>query len=910
MNSTAFFISFVTVPKGNNIKDFFEKEFYTDGVDSGLYKVYQDNLNNFSNSMFEEKDTLDNELYKPIPYFIFGDYDLGMISLVDDFTIGNRIFSSVHTYKTKNNGIKSNSFKYEIISGISTKKSFKNNSELHVHQNQSAWLAVIRLKVNNGLLIGTGISIYDEIVGILKEFQNDDIQISILYSFDSYEMTLVCFSKKFSFINELVSEIRVLDIGKLQPRNKDLLFDESILGNIYKKKSTREEFYKCHLFTSTNTTVGIHLDYLFGKSKQLPEEKIQLTTHIDVKPGHLEVLKNQISNKFGIQNYNCITDDSLIISYIWDTNDVESLPYCFLNDSESHYFKHFNKLITKINYTKTERLDSQLLTTEHPVYLSDTLNDLGVKFDEKQIVDVRNKLCSIGISKLVTDRLLRIVGDYNDCIGDVHLFSYFIELNGAIKTLFFEIKNAQKNINEGKYDLQEFHSIVSQSIGYLEKGYFCRWQQGYNFPKINDINIEHNGGIHSILSSFNEVYLSYVNILNLIDKNRKDDAFLYVTGEEKISSTSTRLRINYFHLFNPEFFFVVVAKEAFNGMKSRLTTTELEYYNIIEKETIEALKIYIYVNSTEITEIDKVLKDFIENENGLIEYLFIDYLVFKFSFNSDFLLYQHWMLSTLVTTSENYVKENYIQDDIFISTIVRLLLILYVSNEEKAKITSEFILCNPFDSILHEQWMRFIPGIIKLFTIPGQKGNYRILELLSNIIAFAEKKVNEWSEYELEAFADDYGVIKEYDRRKVLIDKLRNDFTIKLFAGEIVYFDKEYRETTYVTAIILAYTSLIVSPQFSYFLPLNKSDCIKNISKFVLPRKNGKPQLGKDLGNWEAYSQYYYPYLLDTQGGAFLNTYNARKKYMQVRSALYASLADFNFKTKFKYFKIRALKWT
>jgi hypothetical protein len=896
MNENTFSINLVSVPKGSQIRKFFNDEFYSEETEIGLFPSYKKGLLKYANTSVEVLSAQEEnikDLYRPIPYFIFGQFDLALISKIDDFNIGNRIFKPVHIYR---NSQSNHSYKYHIISGIVSSHAQLGQIALDDITADLPWITIIRLKINSGILIGNGIQAIDHIKIKLQDLsESNGVNMIAINSFDTYEITLLVFSESCLKIQLYLNELRSLVIDDLNVEIKEQLYLNSLLGNYYKPSKgriLRDEFFRCHIFTATNSTYGIHLDYFEGMKNMPIEEEIELLTFVDVKPGHYHSLYSLISREFESITC-CAGEDSMLIKTKINTKNLEKLPFKVLNNSIPAATKHFNRINTKIHYPKSKDPKNGD-STIHPIYLSSKIEESGVKFDTQMIKDIWKKLSAVGVPKMVSDRLLSVINDYNQCITDVHLFTYFIELKGFLFHSISDVIN-----RDDKTKLEDVHRSLNCIINYFEKAFYCRLQQGYNYSPFTDLNIEFNGGVQSLLSSFNEIYVTLINVLNFNSK-RKDYAFIYVTGENTAVSSATRLKINYFHLFHPELYLAIVAKEAFNGFNSRLDKDQMNDYEKMNFRANESLASFIKHFQFEDENLRDHYKEFCGN--NMVEYFIIDYWVLKYWFNDDFRLYYYWVMATLLTTPENYIEENQIDDFRFVTTIHRILSLLHLVDVEKKEELLNYILLDPFDSSLQTLWNKYVHQITNF--VFAKSSGFTILEkTLEEPRLFAESLLLGWFAQDLNDSKTNFDNTSMFKKRQSSVKKKCDEYFESLQKGEYIKFDESISLSMHLTSLSLAYLQNCTHSPKSLFRK-KETSVSKNIQrKIVLPRQGGKPQIGADFVDWAKFQKYYHPYLFDPAGGIFINTAESRSNYLKLRTVFFLSLSDCTLKVKKRYFK-------
>ena len=141
-------VVFSTIPS-EKTKDFVST------IEKKFYKEYKD-----------KNSSADNFLYKPLKYFMLGDYDICFLSLINNFKFAHRLFEPIENY---DESYRNNAHTFQSYSGFAL-----NQDEVYLDyfkNKPSNLIGVIHLKVNNGLFIGNGI----ELIEVIQKYLENGI---------------------------------------------------------------------------------------------------------------------------------------------------------------------------------------------------------------------------------------------------------------------------------------------------------------------------------------------------------------------------------------------------------------------------------------------------------------------------------------------------------------------------------------------------------------------------------------------------------------------------------------------------------------------------------------------------------------------------------------------------------------
>src|SRR6185503_14269265 len=196
-----------------------ELEFYTNEIAGSLFPHYRDAVrNNFSQardtpSYFE----FEKYFYKPVPYYLFGSFDMAVLAVVDDFEMMARTFrafdpmlSSAETKPYREN------FFYKVITGPTPQ--FKSDDSIvriaertFLTDDRPPLFAMSLLKLNNVLLLGGGTEFLRTVVRFIHataKRQNENsknMRWILLESYAANEITLLVFTNCYSAAAQLIT---------------------------------------------------------------------------------------------------------------------------------------------------------------------------------------------------------------------------------------------------------------------------------------------------------------------------------------------------------------------------------------------------------------------------------------------------------------------------------------------------------------------------------------------------------------------------------------------------------------------------------------------------------------------------------------------------------------------------------
>jgi hypothetical protein len=718
-----------SLPKGEgNLEEFCKKikenSFisYKDGLTKSCYDFDKD-----SNFDFED-------IYKPSFYYMFGDFDLAVLSLIDDFKFASRNLNPLLSEPAEKNN--SYSMKYKIFSGVHTyaniendilhksEKSFLNSDYL----NENPFLSITNFKINNGFLSGNGYDLLLAIKNIIEiniseynEKHNKNIVYILIDSFSWYEISLFMFGDDIEDLGTIIQDIREENASKIKDFHNNSLYKE--LGN-------SNNYDLSHIFANSYSYFGINKDHLnYRNNFKNASSEIEW----EIKPGHYnEFLK--LVNEEEILNNIFDAKESYFINGKYDyllkdknefSSKIELIE--FFLEKKDKLSKSIRRIRTRLKFKPSDKVkeinentnEKNRIVNEnggdnslnHEQSLMTFISELC--FKERDFKEIKDSLLACKCGHFLRDKILNAFSNYNEGVGNTITFPYFVDLKGYLDFLKNQLKEKKeicfnaltnKKENGGMYEVNEFNnnfrSDLVYSIEEFHNSYLNRIIQGYELEDIPDLNINYKGGFHQLLISFN----MFPKILeNSFFKNYEDgiskyNLFLSIGGGE-IQTNVNVIKANILHLLHPGIFISKIVKELSNVM---MHNKDFYFYNN-EDSSVEMINLRKEMENKH----KKYLKDFdnlkkklkpkfikeypdLEYEKYIkilfhdrLDYFQSDLINFSYLFNFDIELFVKWQWINILQTPDTYDLLGNIVEDIFVAFYFRYAFLMKYLKIEK-----------------------------------------------------------------------------------------------------------------------------------------------------------------------------------------------------------------------------------
>lgn len=921
-------IGLINVPIGTDIADFFNNE-----MNNIIFQTYRadifNNDNNNSNT---------NYLYKPHAYHLLGDHNLAVLSLVDDFAFAQRVFYSSHCFP-RGDIKKPEEYMIQTITGISTyplgqqprlvdmaRKTFLLSANTIPDKLQASiepypFIGIVRYKLNNGLLIGNGQDYLEAVKTVLEKNKNDDLKDVPLFMIDSFcnnELTLVIFTHDPKEIIDFVMKSRQLKIDDL---NKSKHIYENALQGKITKTPQENEFNNLHLFSSSHTMLGFDLD-LFTQtefSENLKQITFPVKFYWDIKPGHIHNINTALEDIIKHLKLTKKQGKKKIIAGISSLvyEQVFTLPeyISFIKAWQDRKEKNTNDL-RHVRISMETEISNPGEEIRHP------LNRLfdALKIKEEEILPLHDKLLSLGIPKVLEQRIQRVYTNFNECISDPLFAIYFMELRDYLACLPEIVKDV-----ELKKDMNSRHEMLNDFIANFEKAYYNRFHHSNRVIGMDDFNLEYNGGIQQLLSGFDAVYKYIAHLFSEIpatdydtseEKNtqNKRQSFpdvVCVSGYERVYSDKWRMMINILYITYPELFAATIWKEALNFFFRNNFIEHLE--KIIHTKDFEHL--FNQLKNTKFPDFlrNQIRMDESFNETAyshhllnqalhenFLKYIMIDGLVFKAGYKEDFDLFYYWYWKVFLQMNhlmEKKDKEEPIEysPNNFITMLFRLTYWAHYLDQTSGSAGTRIndIRNAPFDPALRGLWILHFNDVytyVKIFF--NKLKSIHFNDFIDSIADDIDPQTSttspsqETDSLTEEPMEDLHKLRKEH---KKIYQKMLETPSAHFEKNEIITYNKKDKKTLYLSLVLRAYLKQIKELDLQG-VKLKPDTC------YTLKRT---PQGGK-IQHKDNYTNL----LSDPYGGMFIinNNPEIRKKYYILRSLFYKCIWDFSMRSKAELF--------
>ncbi len=547
----AFLSAFTNIPAFENPEVFFEKEI------KRLFDEYKkalSKISSYSNKFSASKKLVykqSNLVFSPVPYCIFGDFDLAIFSLIDDFSFASKKFKP--TPRGRN-------FKYQVNTGIIPNIEIYNeeNSKLDIFQNEALpeffsekefypFTGITSIKLNNSMLIGIGqdfielINFY--IVLIIDEYteamQTKNNGFKLFYIINENlgwnELTIYFFSNSISHISEISSKLKINrleelylkitglstekynseQISKKTHTIKDLIGKKSLLSHLISsdKKNKAKNYLESHPIVASSTIFGYHignlrdtLNQVNGKRKNYlsAQENIIFKRELklknisiawNIKPGHEENANRIIQKSLPKSLKTRLLNHHSLYEYI------QAGKYSFVFPGKLISFFEYFLLIKTANKKFKDEFVQNVIKFKSKIIFKNK-NDYKkfdeakhynyrlhrYKIDQKTFEDIREKLRTYPVPHTIKGQIENLILNLNDAITDPLTYNYFIGLRSSL--LIF-LKD-QLSIDKGSY------KSVSNRMAKTTKPSLLIWAQIKTSKYVHDSAIFDNKTIISI----------------------------------------------------------------------------------------------------------------------------------------------------------------------------------------------------------------------------------------------------------------------------------------------------------------------------------------------------------------------------------------------------------------------------
>lgn len=486
----AFFSAFTTIPGFAKPATFIESQIST------IFSRYKTALREMrkSNDKPSNETEDDPTLYHPVPYCLFGDFDLAVFSLIDDFSFATKKF------KPSADGV---GFKYQINTGIiplvqvhhenslfrdfTVDKLPRFFTEQEKDQQNYPFTGIATIKLNSAILVGTGQDFLNIINFFLVTYLDKQIKLfsdeeggKMIYIINENlgwnELTLYFFGNSMQKMQEILLSFRQHTLQMVKKHFQDLTFqegfdvykiqeeilsrfDEVVRSSLLSSLIGKADFDRMgsHPFLATSITYGYYAflaDYMEDKEKIMKKcgfktekeyqmfnseanrEMIKMAWNI--KPGHEEVANILIKQ--------VLPDDSNPLQ-----QEVSSGKYPFTYPSKPISFRDYISFAQKGDKGLRDKINNHVVKFRSRLQFNVKVSyneidperhypyDLeSFKLPKDVVSDAQNKLRVYPVPYIFKNQLENLIINFNDAVSDPLMYNYFIGLKPAIRKFLQE----------------------------------------------------------------------------------------------------------------------------------------------------------------------------------------------------------------------------------------------------------------------------------------------------------------------------------------------------------------------------------------------------------------------------------------------------------------------------------------
>ncbi len=656
-----------------------------------LYERYRDKIKEFlrlqegsSGKKIEEHLA---PLYSPSIFHVYSHFDIALVSFVDNMKFSQRVFEPF-IEKEKKENIKNVS--YQILSGsLMGDKSIEEYKK--ILNKEGTFLKVIQLKINNGLLIGSGNDLLQSILKkinlVFNDFKHDDFLV--IDSFNWAEIILIVSCKDSNLASQILLYLRSLCLIDLE--SADLISKFCL----YKQwEYDKKDIFNSHIFNDSQSYLCVNYeDY----SKGVNFNNLDFKTQIEwqVKPGHLPYFLKESKEVLNVKTKQPETEKP---QFIYDNIYFKNGKTDFLIDelepdrltSNIRVFerlrnnvelrKHIRKVKTKPLFSIQNKI---LLERYGEIEVEDfygpsNVEDNLMSYKVDPYKDIVLHLRKLNISRNTRKKVRKVFYNYNMGIQDPILYIYFIDLHKLLKSFVQIIKTLADTIttpiiegdtssdmefeNFGVLKTKYVEDIIEDYLKVFEESLEDRILNNYNFEDINEFSIDVNSNNTCLISSLDSVLKLVSSCFRLdVEDDVSTNAIVTRTNETETQSNKLSVNYNIDHINNPILIYCTLMKEILNLEQTILLRSNSELWDSLKTELSKDI---------ELKEIGKILSD------SAIAYFEIDYKKYYLTFFEDTELYIFWHWTYLLQYTQMYSTIGCFDEANFREELFRLLLLL------------------------------------------------------------------------------------------------------------------------------------------------------------------------------------------------------------------------------------------
>ena len=851
-----------------------EREFFKFEFEDALFKGYRDAVAKNLRASDVEKAAYRELFYKPTPYYLFGRFDLAVITLIDDHEFASRTFHPFDPMMAVGEKTYFENFLHKVVTGPTPALGDSSIIDLahrtFLAHDRKPLFGLSFLKLNNSLLVGAGAKFLHATIvraqQLASRHKAEGLDVIVLQSYAWHELTLVMFSTSYDAIVKFLVEIRELSVRDLS----DPSLEGSLLHDcIASSPRSAAQLAEAHLFADSETTLGFDASILTddgsGAAKIDSGDRIELFSRWFVKPGHLSQAGKLLAGR----------DLNSLKMTLGRGDLVEpQLPSASTKAQLTRYLHRFgetalhNIMLNRYTVAMSPSVPWSELpepTNDHPAF-TDRIRNLRVPIERIKELEVELRSC--GTPKILALRVLNMFANFNDGLLDRNLYAFFWELQPFMDDVLAHVRQATGGYDGG---VAEWCSELQRITQNFELAYRNRFHNSHRLGEITDFNVDFKGGIQQLVAAFDGAFKAVASVVG------NDHSFVSVSGESGVFSTTYETRLNYFHVFQPEIFLTVAAHEA-SWCCLRGTPTMMSATHKRELRDIERLLVDVTASMTEtwkelendglVGSLDPLQGQ--RPEERFLQTVFVDRLSFSLTYNRDTDLFWYWYLGYFHQLPHAYESPLIVSKSQLSDFVLRLAIVSDVTQaEDMARRLA------PFDS-----------GKGHTSRLDGLQG---AVARLSDSPLFGEFRERAWR------FADELLLATTQDggdqspattwvSLEARVASTASLYRERLEAGEVVTFSGTgpFAPFRFCQSLFFAYLSLVKD---RFGVPLQGA---RSALLFRDVKDGGRAKPRADTSG----------FAFDPHGGTFTTGPSTRRQLFRWRSALTMSLWDMAFKVK------------
>jgi hypothetical protein len=622
-------------------------------------------------------------LYNPLRYHLLGNYDIAYISLIDNFKFTQKLFEP-QLYVQDDDPL-FNSHSFQCLTGITEGSTTDLHSffskQLLGQTRPKYFLGICNLKLNNGILIGNGLSfiraVIEKLANQLQDLRretDDTLEFLMLRSFSWFEISVLIFTDRPDTVGQFLTGARRLQIQNLD--SCDALVASSLYQDLFPDGT--DDLPLINVFADTHTYFGMHSNLVFFEKNdpfvvEFLKQDILLNTDIEcqVKPGHFHLLLQEFHDTdLPVANLThrilmAGKTDYVLLKGATSANDTLKMLWLTADEKASIY-DHVRKIKTQVHFSSVYERENG----KRKVFpLEKSLKLLTVSV--RQMKDLQKKLKQLKVARPIRSKIMKLFSNYNNGVQDVILFPFFMDLRIFMTDLEILIQKEHENWlgHTGAADVNNLEHALMHRIRIFQEGFNIRMLNGYQFEDITDFDLDFNSSVQQLLT----IYSSWVFEMGntFYELPYKYGPIIQLNLKDTVATYSS---INYYihHLTSPEFVFATLSKEILNFFY--LDSPQKEIQDILETYESEVHKL---------ENANPYLWDMISGKLLDIRYILIDSMRFLLTYNLDFELFQYWFWTYNLQNSSLYDKRGMLNEQHFRKELFRLLFIAKFFNHDK-----------------------------------------------------------------------------------------------------------------------------------------------------------------------------------------------------------------------------------